>query len=293
MFWQDNVKWFYDVLNFPLFELEGHPLSLGKLIFGLALMVTGLVFSKRVSRQVDDRLYSRLSMEPSLRYTFRRLTYYFFLFLSVLFTLRVLHVPLTVFTVIGGALAVGIGFGSQNLVNNFISGVLVMVERPIRVGDYIEVDGISGRVQSIGIRSTLVRTLSNALVVLPNTTLIEKNLTNWTLSDSFSASVRFGIAYGSDVARVRELVMAVFEDLPGISRTTPPSLGFIDFGDNALIFDLSYQVESNSYPVRKGIESEIRYRLNDLFTRHQIEIPYPQRDLRLRVEDAVPVRMQS
>src|ERR1019366_1577279 len=120
-----------------------------------------------------------------------------------LFTLHTLSVPVTIFTVLGGALAVGIGFGSQNLVNNFISGILVMVERPFSVGDYIEVSGISGQVETIGIRSTIMRTGQNAVTVIPNTTFIEKNLTNYTLSGTLGSSVKFRVPFDTDIRRVQ------------------------------------------------------------------------------------------
>jgi potassium efflux system protein len=293
MVWHDNVDWFMSILNFPLFELEGAPVSLGKLFFGILVMFVGLAMSKRASKEVDRRLLVRMNVDDHMRYTFKRFIYYFFLFLSALFSLRTMHVPLTVFTVLGGAFAVGIGFGSQNLVNNFISGILVMVERPMRVGDFVEVDGVSGRVQSIGIRSTLVRTTANSLVVVPNTTFIEKNLTNWTLSGTVNSAVRFGVAYGTDTKRLRELCLSVVRDIPGIVASPSPDLIFADFGDNALIFDLAYCLEAVAFPTRRGIDSQIRYRLNELFVQHSIEVPFPQQDVHFKVTQPVPVRVQN
>lgn len=289
----EHLQGLSEILNYPLFTLEGHPISALNFLVGILLIFTGVFVSKRLSKEFDRRLLARTSMDEGLRYTFRRLIYYFFLLLSVLFTLRTLHVPLTVFTVIGGALAVGIGFGSQNLVNNFISGILVMAERPIRVGDFMEIDGVAGRVQSIGIRSTLVRTGSGALVFVPNSTFIQKNLTNWTMSGTIGSKVRFGVAYGTDTARLKEICLPVLEGISGIVQNPAPSLSFVDFGDNALIFDLSYAIESRAFPSRGGIESQIRYRLNDVFTQNSITIPGPQRDVHLRVGETVAVRLQN
>ncbi|MBX3022725.1 MAG: mechanosensitive ion channel [Bdellovibrionales bacterium] len=289
---EKEFGWVLDIVNYPLFTLEGHPVSLSNFLFGIALLILGYVLSNRGSRAFEQRVLSHLSMEDHLRYTLRRFVYYFLLMLSVLFTLRTLHVPLTVFTVIGGALAVGIGFGSQNLVNNFISGILVMVERPIRVGDFMEVDGIAGRVVAIGIRSTQVRTGPGALVTIPNTTFIEKNLINWTLSGTLSSAVRFGVAYGTDVRRLRELCLAELSEVSQVVKMPPPDFSFVDFGDNALVFDLSYSVIATAFPARKAIESEIRYRLNDLFTKHRIALPFPQRDIHLRAPEAIAVRVE-
>lgn len=293
MTWRETAAWIMDVLSFPLFELEGFPISLGKLIFGLFLFVIGLVVSKRLANEVDRRIYVRLNLDESLRYTFRRLTYYFFLFLSVLFILRLLHVPLTVFTVLGGAAAVGVGFGSQNIFNNFISGLLVMAERPIRVGDYIEVDGVSGRVQIIGIRSTWVRTLSNALMVIPNTTFIEKKLTNWTLSGTISTSVQFVVGSETDTEKLKQICRNAVEKVPGVAKDPEPSLSFVNFGDAGLVFDLGYNIESASFPKKKSIESEVRYSLNSEFIRAGLKLPCPQRDIQLRPGEAIPVVVQN
>lgn len=293
MTWRDMLTWIWHILGFPLFELEGYPISLGKLISGLLLLGLGWAVSRRAARIVDQRLLVRLNLDESMRYTFRRLIYYFFLFLSTLFTLRTLHVPLTAFTVIGGALAVGVGFGSQNLVNNFISGLLVMVERPIRVNDFIEIDGIACRVQSIGIRSTYVRTLANALVAIPNTAFIEKNLWNWTQSGAFAAAVRFGVAYGTDTRRLKEICLDLVRSVPGVSPTPEPWLTFVDFGDNALIFDLGFFLDSAFYPSRGGIQSEIRYRLYDAFNQHGIQMPFPQREVHVNLPEELPVRLRN
>jgi len=290
---RESFSWILDIFNYPLFTLEGSPVSLSNFFFGIFLLCIGYIASNKGSKMFEQRVLSRVNMDEHLRYTMRRFVYYFLLFLSILFTLRTLHVPLTVFTVLGGALAVGIGFGSQNLVNNFISGILVMVERPIRVGDFIEVDGISGHVQAIGIRSTLIRTLSNALVIIPNTTFIEKNLTNWTLSGTVTSLIRLGVGYGTDTRALRQLCLSVVGDLPGVAKTPEPDLAFVDFGDNALLFDLSYSLEGVAFHSRKGVDSEIRYRLNDLFVKHQILVPFPQRDIHLRAPEAISVRMQT
>jgi small-conductance mechanosensitive channel len=259
----------------------------------MLLMIIGWWASKRASKAVDERVLGRMNLDQAMRYTFRKLIYYFFLFLTVLLTLRTVHVPLTVFTVIGGALAVGIGFGSQNLVNNFISGVLVMVEHPIRVGDYVEIDGLAFRIESIGIRTTHVRTGANAVLIIPNTTFIEKNLTNWSLSDVFSIAVRFGVAYGTDLKLLNETCFDCIKGVDGILPTPVPSLTFVDLGDNALIFDLGFSLAAYSYPGRGGIQSAVRFRLYEALRAKGIDMPFPQREVHVRVDKALPVQMQG
>jgi small-conductance mechanosensitive channel len=283
--WGEILKVSYQVMNYQLFELDGHGVSLGKLLSGIFMLAASYIISRRAAREVDRRVLGRMTIDDHLRYTLRRFIFYFFLCLMTLFTLHTLNVPVTIFTVLGGALAVGIGFGSQNLVNNFISGILVMMERPIRVGDFVDCDGVSGQIEQIGIRSTIMRTGLNAVTILPNTTFIEKVLTNWTMSEVIVSSVRVGVAYGTDVRRFSDLAMAVVRETERVVKEPAPSIVFVDFGDNALVFDLIYYIQAANFPSRRAIESAIRFRLNDLFTEHGIEIPFPQRDLHVKLSE--------
>ena len=262
-------------------------------LFFAVVFAIGLSATRLFQGALKNSILPRTSMDQGGQNAIVSGLGYVGVLLSALVAINSTGIDLSGLAIVAGALSVGIGFGSQNLVNNFISGLLVMMERPIRVHDYIEVDGISGRVQSIGIRSTMVRTLSNSLVVIPNTTFIEKNLTNWTMSGTFTAAVRFGVAYGTDANQLKYICISVIVGIEGIATSIPPGLTFVDFGDNALVFDLAFSLEAGSYPLRKGIESEIRYRLNEAFNTHGIEVPFPQREVRLNFAQAVPVRLQN
>lgn len=279
--WHDVLAQLSAILNYKLFELDGHGVSVAKLITGVVLLVVGYLASVRAAKEFDRRVLGRLSLDEGLRYTFQRLIFYLLFFIVTLFTLRSLNVPITIFTVIGGALAVGIGFGSQNLVNNFISGILVMVERPIRIGDFIDIDGVTGTVINIGIRSTTVRTPLNAAVIIPNTSLIEKNLINWSYSHAVGDMVRIGVAYGTDTELLKKVCLEVLHGVPEISNPQDAMLMFADFGDNALLFDVFYNISSSNYPVRNRIRSDIRYRLNSQFVANKISVPFPQRDIHI------------
>jgi potassium efflux system protein len=279
--WKEIAQMIFDILNYPLFNLDAIPFSLGKLITGIFLLMLGYAFSRRASGEVDRRVLTRMNMDESLRYTMRRLLFYFFVCITTLFSLHMLAVPVTIFTVIGGALAVGVGFGSQNLVNNFISGVLVMVERPIRVGDYIEVDGVSGQIENVGIRSTILRAGMNALTIIPNTVFIEKKLTNWTMSEKIASAVRVRVAFGTDTKLFSELCLSAVKEHPSILKEPAPSVTFVDFGESALVFDIGYNIQASDFPNKGAIDSAVRMRLNDLFRQNKIHIPYPQRELHM------------
>jgi potassium-dependent mechanosensitive channel len=279
------------VLNYKLFELDGNGISLGKLLSGVLLLVVGYLISKRASREVERRVLVHMPLEPSMRYTLRQLIFYFMLFITTLFTLRALNVPITIFTVIGGALAVGIGFGSQNLVNNFISGLLVMAERPMRIGDFIEVDGISGSVENIGIRSTTIRTLQNVMIVIPNTVFIEKNLTNWTLSGTVPSVVRIGVAYDTDLDKMQAACRAAIRDVNRYLEEPHPAINFVDYGDSSLVFDIGMALPAHEFPNRKVIESEFRFKLFKRFAEVGVQIPFPVRDVHMKIGAPVPVKI--
>lgn len=289
--WQDVLNSIAWVMNYKIFELDGNGISVGKLLTGILLLVAGYYFSRRASKEFERRVLTRMPIEQSVRYVFQQLIFYFLLMVTTLFTLRALNVPITIFTVIGGALAVGIGFGSQNLVNNFISGILVMAEQPMRIGDFVEVDGVTGQIESMGIRSTLVRTPNNVLITMPNTQFIEKNLTNWTMSQTVICTITVGVAYGSNAEQVTRVMLESLQGIEGVLTNPAPVVKFKDFGDSALVFDLGFSIPSNQFPQRKIIESTIRYRLYELLTAAKISIPFPMRDVNLNLGQAIPVKI--
>lgn len=286
------TRLFWDVMNYQLFEVDSHPFTLSKIAFGVFLLIVSYWFSKRAANAVERRLLKPLQVEESLRYAMNRFSFYIFLIITWLFTLHVLNVPITVFAMIGSAVALGIGLGSQNLIYNFISGLLVMVERPIRPGDYIEVDALKGTVEQIGIRATQLLTPSNARVIVPNKVFLENAVTNWTLGDELqSATVRIGVAYGSDVSNVEQLCLQAAREVPSILTDRPVSFMFSEFGDNALLFDVGFWCLAATTGVRKTIESSFRFQLHKIFTGNGVSMPYPTRDLRLATTTPIEVRL--
>lgn len=291
---QDILKTVHGVLSYQIFTIDQYGFSLSSLLTGLALIWIGYMLSNRVSQTVDNRLLHRLNVEDSLRYTMRRFTFYVMMIFWVLFTLRLLNVPLTIFTVIGGALAVGIGFGSQNLVSNFISGVMVLLERPMRVGDQIEVGGVLGIVERIGIRATHVRTGNNATVVIPNKTFLEEFLTNWSDGGGkFRAAVKVGVAYDSDVRKVAQLALDALAKENRVLPDPAATVNFIDFGDNALVFEIVAWIRGYTTADRSAFESDLRFRLNEIFQANEISMPFPQRDVRLNMASPIQVKLDQ
>lgn len=284
-------QWIEWVLRIQLFEIDKHGITLGTILAGVVFFALGFFTSKISSNLIDRRILSRLEIEIGTRQGLRRLIFYSFLLIMSLITLKILHIPITIFTVFGGAIAVGVGFGSQNLVSNFISGLLVRIERPMRVGDYIEVGDVLGQVEMLGVRATHVRTLQNALVIVPNKTFIEEKLTNWTLTDGVFQKLTIGIAYGSDVQNFKNICEELLRSFPGMLKDQSFGVYFADFGDSALVFDVYYNIRPSDFPKRRSIQSELRFHLNEALQKAGITIPFPQRDLHLDSASPLSVKI--
>jgi small-conductance mechanosensitive channel len=202
------------------------------------------------------------------------------------------HIPLTVFTMIGGAVALGVGFGSQNIVNNFISGLILHAERPVRVGDLIQFNDQFGVVEEIGPRSTRVITPSNLEVIVPNSSLLESNVVNWTLSNRMVRSrVRVGVAYGSPTRELSRLLVQAAAESEMVLPSPEPFVLFTDFAENSLNFELHFWIQMSTITEHQRIESEIRYRIEESFSRAGISMPFPQRDVHLQLNRPLDIRL--
>ena len=193
-------------------------------------------------------------------------------------------VELNKFTVLTGALGVGVGFGLQNIVNNFISGLILQFERPIHIGDVLDVDGTTGKVTRIGIRSSTVRTFQGAEVIIPNGNFISGKVINWTLSESLRrVELPVGVAYGTDPKLVTKLLDQAATTNESVLTSPVPAVYFKEFGDSSLNFELQFWVMQESNVNR--VKSEVALTVMELLDNAGIEIPFPQRDLRLRAVD--------
>ena len=211
-----------------------------------------------------------------------------------LLALKTAGVPLTVFTIFGGALALGIGFGSQHLMNNFISGITVLIEQPIKVGDIVDVAGLSGRVMQIGIRATVIRDDAGMSHLIPNSHILENPVTNWHFDDELVAVVvRAGIAYGSDCPLMRKVLLDVAQENQGVVKDPEPTVIFHDFGDNALVFDLLVWMPIQTALERREAASDLRFAIEEKCNENGIVMAFPQRDVHLDVEKAIPIRMEK
>ncbi len=270
---------------------DGASLTVGLLVSAVVVLLLGLGISAWVARLVGKRML-RWKLTPDTAFVLQRVTFVALVIITVMTALSLLKVPITAFTFMSGAIAIGVGFGAQNIINNFISGWILMSERPVRIGDFIEIDGSMGTVERVGNRSTQIRRVDGVHIMVPNSVLIERTLVNWTLVDpNVRTSLSVGVAYGSPVRQVEQLFRRAVEEHPQILRTPEPVVLFNDFGDSALVFEAFFWCSVTGERELRRVRSDLRYRIDELFREHDITIAFPQRDLHLKTTVPIDVRI--
>ncbi len=270
-------------LRHPLLHIGGVEVTTLSLVQG-ALIFAAFIFASRLLRRLlRDRVYPRTRIDAGVRNAINNFINYGLLTLGVLVALQAVGIELTTLTVFAGALGVGLGFGLQNIANNFVSGLILLLERPVKTGDYIDLGTTRGVVKRIGARSTQIRTRDNIAIVVPNSELISQSVTNWSLEDPKTRiHVGVGVAYGTDPHRVEALLLGVAKAHPQVLTVPPPRIWFQDFGASSLDFVLLCWVRNPATTGLRGLRSELRFAITDAFTKAGIEIPFPQRDLHIR-----------
>jgi small-conductance mechanosensitive channel len=265
--------------------------TIGKVVMAILILVMGYWLSNLVARWFERLTVKRLKVEPNQASLIRRWVRMVLVLGLVIFALLSVKIPLTVFAFAGGALAIGVGFGTQTLLKNFISGIIILFERPFRVGDVLDVAGNRGKVTGIGIRSSVLELWDNTEILIPNSALLENNLTNWTYS---SCKVRFtitvGVAYGSDTRRVATVLAEVAERHGLVPKEPKPQVMFTEFGDSALTFELRFWVDVLQHNAAQ-VSSDLRHMIAGTFGENGIVISFPQRDVHLTTEKPIAVRV--
>lgn len=258
--------------------LQMSPASLVRLIAFLLLVFWGSSFAKRV---LFNRFLSRSGMDRSLQYAIAQVAGYVVLIIGVYIVIDNAGINLSALTVFAGALGVGLGFGLQNIASNFISGLVILAERPIKIGDRVEVGELAGLVTQIRSRSTTIVTNDNISIIVPNSRFIDEPVTNWSHGE---VKVRFripvGVAYGSDVDKVREALIVAATSHPASLKKPEPTVFFDSFGDSALNFELVVWSDEMSYRPRR-FRSDLNFAIERSLREAGITIPFPQRDVHL------------
>ncbi|MGO2354744.1 MAG: mechanosensitive ion channel family protein [Marinomonas foliarum] len=274
----DQIK---DVLSYEFFSIAGHSITLGGVLLIPAMAVIGFWATKYLVRFLTAKLTKR-NADPNIIHLVRRLLYAIAISVIAITVLDIINVPITAFAFLSGAIAIGFGFGAQNIINNFISGWILMWEKPICIGDFLEVENAKGVVEEINTRSTRFRRTDGVHMLIPNSKLLENTIVNWTLVDKLMrTSVKIGVAYGSPAKKVAELILQAVEEQDSVLSNPPPQVIFEDFGDNALIFEVNFWIQSNVEGGLRMAKSNVRFRLDELLADNQIVIAYPQRDVHI------------
>ncbi|MBQ9404782.1 MAG: mechanosensitive ion channel [Synergistaceae bacterium] len=268
-------------LNTELWQGEGYSVTVWKLTVAILVFLSSFFLSSWGSNWIKRRMLRRVKASVTAANAVQRITFYILWVAFALIALNIVQIPLTAFAFMGGAIAVGLGFGMQNIFNNLISGFIVIFSRPFKVHDIVEVSGVQGTVEDIGSRSTTIKTWDGLDVVLPNRYFLENSVTNWTKSDIKKREIlKVGVSYDADSREVEKILLDIVNGHSSVLKNPAPSVIFKNFGDNALEFEIYYWIELKKSSGMK-VSSDMRHHIMAVFKREGINIPYPQMDIHI------------
>lgn len=274
----------------PLFQIGQLPITV-IFVLRVAIFLIVLALASHFSmRLLKNRVLTHTPLSHSQQFALARVISYLVFALGLVIGLESIGLNLNSLVVVGGALGIGIGLGLQPIVTNFVAGLILLLEQPVRLGDRIEVGDTHGDVVRMQGRSTWVRTNDNVVIIVPNSEFINNRVTNWTANDQcVRIALPVGVSYEADPAQVREILLDVARHHPNVLREKPPEVIFTDFGDSSLNFELRVWTEKH-VQTPKVLRSDLYFSIFKVFSENGIEIPFPQRDLHVRsVATAVPV----
>ena len=278
------------IFNTPIFHMGTLGVTLSLLLKVCIFLLFLLYISHQVRWFLENDLLPRTSLDLGQQDAFARMSAYLIFVVGLVIGLQTMGVNLSSLLVLGGAVGIGVGFGLQTIASNFVSGLILLVERPIKLGDRVEVGGTNGDVVRMAARSTWIRTNENVVIIVPNSEFVSNRITNWTANDrQVRFSIPVGVSYDSNPDQVRGLLLKLALEHPDVLARPAPDVRFVEFGDSSLNFELRvWTVTKVQTP--QVLTSDLLFSIFQAFREHNIEIPFPQRDLHLRsVEVPVPV----
>lgn len=269
-------------LNIPLFKIGADPVTLWTIVSLVVLFVLLLWLTKKLKNLIVLKLLANSRIDIGVRQATGSIVRYIIIAIGFVVILQTVGIDLSTVTVLAGALGIGVGFGLQSITNNLVSGLILLFERPIKIGDRIEVGEVTGDVVDISVRATTVITNDNIAIIIPNAEFIGSTVTNWSYT---TRDVRFNfpvrVSYREDPEAVRKLLLEVAESHPGVLQDRRPDVLFQEFGESSM--HLIFRVWTRDYTDRPGVlRSELNYAISRKFREHGIEIPYPQRDIHIK-----------
>jgi small-conductance mechanosensitive channel len=281
----DTQKLISDLLNileYPLVKIGNSTVTLVGLIFFACAISLVFLSELLLRRYLIRRFLQRTHLQPSMQYAIGKIGGYIFMAIGLYISLKLVGIDLSSLAFVAGAIGVGLGFGMQNIISNFVSGLIILAERPISIGDRVELGEVAGQVTKINLRSTNIVTNDNITIIVPNSDFITNKVTNWSYGDpTVRIRLPVGVAYGTDLERLKRLLLEVASEHPKVLREPASEVFFSGFGDSSLNFELGvWTSEMTSKPRR--FRSELNYAIERKLRENQIELPFPQRDLHLR-----------
>lgn len=275
--WHKLHEIFYE---FELFKIQEVGITLNHLLVALISVLGAIFISRMVRKILKKRVFRRMNIDVGLEYTLLRILHFLILGIGIYVGLASINIPMGAVLGLFAVLGVGIGFGFQNVAANFISGVILLLERPIKISDRIEINGLWGDVQQISLRTTVVRTPDNIAIIVPNSNLLNNNLTNYSYGESsIRLRIPVGVAYGSDIPKVLEVLEAAGKSHKETMQDPAPAVWFKEFADSSLNFELLVWIKN---PERKyWVTSDINKEIDARFRKENIVIPFPQHDLHI------------
>lgn len=274
---------FVTVWNYALWNVGHQGVTVGHCIMALIFMILGFFLSRHIQGRFRKWLEKKHNLDSSGKLALERIASALMITVTLYITLTILRIPLAFFHFAVGGLMIGVGFGAQELFSNLISGIILMVERPVKIGDVVEIKNEIGRVFNIGLRSFQIHTENNIDVMLPNSVVLNEKLVNWTKKDHMVLTkVSIGIAYESDIHKSTELMIQAVANLDGVLKKPAPFVLFKEHGSSTLNFDIYFAVNVNNKMERWVFESNANYSLNDTLRAAGVDIAFPQLDVHLK-----------
>jgi len=288
MTWDEFQNFLHQLLNYTLFQIKETPVTVVSILIFFLFITAFIILGVFVRKALNRKILRHFHVDEGTSYTLSRITQYVIITIGALVSFQFVGIDLSGLAVIFGLLSVGIGFGLQNITSNFISGLIILFERPISVGDRVTVANIEGDVTEINIRATKVRTVNNISIIVPNSEFVSQNVINYSHGDpTYRLDINVGVSYGSHLETVLKAMREVADENPLVMQRPEPEVHLIEFGDSSWNMQLRAWIDDvKNYP---RIRNELNQALVHKFREYEVEIPFPQRDLHVRSSVSLPV----
>lgn len=287
MTWNEIFNYINDILNLTLFQINETPVTVTSIVIFLILITGFIILGITTRKALNRKILKRFKVDEGTTYTLSRITQYIIITIGALISFQFVGIDLSGLAVIFGLLSVGIGFGLQNVTSNFISGLIILFERPIKVGDRVTVNNIEGDVTEINIRSTKVRTVNNISIIVPNSEFVSKDVINYSHGDpTYRVDINVGVSYGSDLETVLKALQEVADECKNVLSAPKAQVHLIEFADSS--WNMQLRAWIGNVKEHPHVRNELNKAVVRKFREYGVEIPFPQRDLHVKSSISLP-----